>query len=135
MTVECIDEEMLGTSRAEEKVFTIIGKLELVPATAMRVLAVLGIGKHVEGGERLPIKVPEVIKENSLRGWRCDCEDIARGIPSGEICAMKVKLAAGVLGSCVPDAKRVVFTAGKKIVLTWMKGETRDILLMAFKVA
>jgi len=134
MTVECVEEKVLRTSRAEEYVFTIIGKLELAPAFAGRILSVLEIRQHVKGGEWLSVEVTEVIKKNCLRGWRCDCKDIAGGVPSREICAMKIKFATRVLGSCIPDAEGVVFTAGKEVVLAWMEGETRDILFMALKI-
>ena len=125
---------MLVTSRAEEYMLAVIGELELVPASAESILPALGIREHVECGEWLPVKVTEVIKENSLGCWRCDCKDIAGRVPSGQVCAMKVQLAAGILGRGVPDAESVIFTAGKKIVLTWMKRETRDVLFVALKV-
>lgn len=52
---------MLAASRSEEEVFTIIGELKLVPASAGRILPILGVGKHVEGGEWFSVKVAEVI--------------------------------------------------------------------------
>lgn len=61
MTVECVEEKVLRTSRAEEDVFTIVGKLELVPAFAGRILSVLKIREHVKGGEWLSVEVTEVI--------------------------------------------------------------------------
>ena len=47
---------------------------------------------------------------------------------------MKVEFATGVFSSGIPDAESIVFTAGKEVVLARMKGEARDVLLMAFKV-
>jgi len=113
--------------------FPVIGELKLIPGFG-GTLIILEVRKHVEGGERFFFKVAEVIKEKRLRRWRGDCEHIARGIPSREVCAVEVKLATCVLGSCVPDTQGIVFTAGKEVVLTWMKRETRDVLLMALKV-
>jgi len=90
MTIKCIQEVVLVTSSANEYVFAIVGKLELVPASAKRFLAGLGIREHVEGGKWLPVKITEVIKENSLGCWRGDSKDISGGVPRSQVCAMKV---------------------------------------------
>jgi hypothetical protein len=90
MTIKCIQEIVLVTSSAHEYVFAIIGKLELVPASTERFLAGLRIREHVEGGKWLPVKVTEIIKENSLGCWRGDSKDVSGWVPRSQVRAMKV---------------------------------------------
>jgi hypothetical protein len=90
VTIKCIQEIVLVTSSAHEYVFAIVRKLELVPTSAERFLAGLGIREHVECGKWLPVKVTEVIKKNSLSCWRGDSKDASGGVPRSQIRAMKV---------------------------------------------
>lgn len=80
------------------------------------------MGKNIEGRERLFVVVAEVVEKDGLGGWGGDGEDVAGGVPGGEVGAGEVELAGRVLGGGVPDTESVVFRAGEEGVLAGVEG-------------
>jgi len=48
---------------------------------------------------------------------------------------LEVQDASSIFGCCVPDPESVVFGAGDEMVCARVEGETRDVFLVAFKIA